>query len=74
MPPIEPLGVSGAEPLHRLFQIGLPGSYQKVVMVIHQHVGENVNIEPLRHLPDSFQETVTILVAYKYIAAFIAAR
>ena len=53
MAPLEPLGESGAEPLHRLFQIGLPGSCQKVVMVIHQHVGRNVNIKPLRHLTDS---------------------
>ena len=35
MTPIEPLDVSGAEPLHRLFQIGPSGSDKKVVMIIH---------------------------------------
>ena len=53
MSPIEPLGVGGAEPLHSLFQIGSPGSDKKVVMRIHQHISEDVDIEPLRHLADS---------------------
>ena len=74
MQAIEPLGVSGAEPLHSFFQIGPPGSDKKVVMIIHQHISEYVNIEPLRHLADSIQEAVTILIVSKYIVAFIAAR
>jgi hypothetical protein len=52
MSPIEALGVGSAEPLHGLFQIGSPGSGQNVVMVIHQYISENVDIEPLRHFPD----------------------
>jgi hypothetical protein len=53
MTPIEPLDVSGAKPMHRLFQIGSTGSDKKVVMIIHQHICEYVDIEPLRHLTDS---------------------
>jgi hypothetical protein len=53
MTPIEPLGASGAKPMHRLFQIGPSRSDKKVVVIIHQHICEYVDIEPLRHLTDS---------------------
>ncbi len=74
MSPIEPLSVGGTKPLHSLFQIGSPGSDKKVVMIIHQHIGEYVNIKPLRHLADSIQETAAILLVDKNIAALVATR
>ena len=52
MPTIEPLSVGGAEPLHGFFQVGLLGFGQKVVMIIHQYIGEYVNFGPILHLPD----------------------
>ena len=74
MPPIKPLGVSGTESLHGLFQIDTPGFDKNMVMIIHQHVCEYVHLEPLGHLTDSFQETVAIIFFRKNIAAIIASR
>ena len=46
MTPIEPLSVSGAKPMHRLFQIGLPGSDKKV----QKYASEEKSLfEDLRH-------------------------
>lgn len=72
--PIKPLGVSGTESLHGLFQIDPPASDKNMVMIIHQHVCEYVHLEPLGHLTDSFQETVAIIFFRKNIAAIIASR
>jgi hypothetical protein len=52
MAPIEPLGVGGAEPLHGFLEIGMLGFGQKVVMIIHQHIGEYADFAPFGHLPD----------------------
>ncbi len=74
MSPIETLGVGGPEPLHGLFQIGSPGSDQQVVVIIHQYIGEYVDIEPLRHFPDSCQKVAAILIVDKNVAMLIATR
>ena len=74
MLPIKPLGVGGTESLHGLFQIDTPASDKNMVMIIHQHISEYINIEPLRQFTDSIQEIVAILVVHENIVAIVTTR
>ena len=64
--------IARSEPMHCLFQVCKIGSYQKVIMVWHQHISKNINIKALSHLPDRFQKQLAISITEKYPLPVIA--
>ena len=63
--------ISGPKPLHTFGNIGLICFQQQMVMVIHEDIGVNLNLKPVRHFSQSVQERNTIILTTKDIPSFI---
>jgi hypothetical protein len=50
---VESIGVSDSKPLHAFGKITAAGSQQQMVVIVHQHVGGDVDLEALGHLSQS---------------------
>lgn len=62
---IECTGETGAEPLHRFRQVGVPCLQQEVVMVEHQDIDVYFNGKTLRQLSQKGDEILPVLIRMK---------
>jgi hypothetical protein len=69
---IEPAGIDQTEPLHGLRQVGKSCSQQKVVMVRHEHKGEDVHLKPIGHFSNGFQEQCFVFIPIKNLLPIVS--
>ena len=53
---IEIARIGYSKPLHAFGEIRSVCPNQEMVVIVHQHIGENVNVKPLMHSPQYIQE------------------
>ena len=74
VPPVEPLAIADAKPLHRPAQVGLGCFQQQVKMIVHQHIGMHEHAEALRQRPQQRQKVAPIRLRPEDRLPFVAAR
>ncbi len=71
---IEITRVGDAEPLHAFREIRPVCTNQEVVVIIHEHISDNVNIKPLMHATQYVQKRKPILLILNDRTPFVASR
>ena len=69
---IIPACVSGSQPLHALRNIGLIGFQEQMIVVVHEHIGINFNLEPFRRFPQDIQKQPAVIIITENISLFIS--
>ncbi len=73
MPPVVELGVNAVQLAHQLGQSSPPRSEHKVVVIVHETVGEDTGVEAFNGLRDDTQQRLAVGVIFNDGLATIVA-
>jgi hypothetical protein len=72
MPVIESPRVGGSQPLHGSGKIRMAGPEQNMIMVVHQNIGEYIDVKAFRHFTHAFHKGCSIFIIPEYVLLFIS--
>ena len=74
MPTIEPNGLVDPHPLDGTGEIGILGTDEQMIMIVHQYIGMDLYLEAPYHLAHALQESEVIFLVMKDLPLFISPR